>query len=99
MSARTSRSLAFAVYRPFLFFRKAEAALLITVRGDTLASRAAFRKETPSFRIRAIAFVTPAEVTRVAFLVVRLLVLCRICCLRFVVLPAFLGRTFEFRSP
>src|SRR5580700_9489232 len=58
MSERTSRSLAFAVYRPLSFFRNADAAFLITVRGDTLVSRAALRSEMPSARILATTSVT-----------------------------------------
>ena len=41
----------------------------MTVRGETLASLAAFRREMPSFRILAIAFVTPGAVRRLVFFV------------------------------
>lgn len=64
ISVRRSRSLVFAPYRPLFFLRRADGAFLMTVRGETFASRAAFRKEIPLSRILATAFVTPVDAGR-----------------------------------
>jgi len=62
MSDRTSRSFFFAVYLPFLLFRKAEPARFRTVRGATLDSLAAFRSETRSDLILPMARLIRANV-------------------------------------